>query len=405
MDKREFLSALEQSLSVLQEDELRDIVDEYEQHIDIKVEKGLTEAEAIADFGEFSQLTAEILEAYHVRADYAADEKKDRGKRKGEGQADLWKSRGAALWDKVKGAGIRAAGCVSWIGRLIARPFLWIWRRCRQCMEALRQRDRQELWDLDENGLTEMRGDGDSKDMAAGRRKRPGEYQESEPGDRDLNKVSWTKSGPADLTEGEESIKTTPGEGGDWAANGESVRGRGIQEREEDSRENTANGGGSRIGQREDILYGDRRYRRRPPQRSRNGTVLWQRVKRKIDMIGDNAGKGIRWIWKMGAAAIVWAVRAVWNGCCILFSLMAAGFGIFSLYCLGVLTVLLVQGYPLWGATLGCLGLVMCAFSAAVLGITLVMRKRRETPETGSGETGGTEEKLKLSKEGRPSHA
>ena len=70
MDKKEFLLALEQSLSVLQEDELRDIISEYEQHIDIKVEKGLTEAEVIADFGSFSELTSEILEAYHVRADY-----------------------------------------------------------------------------------------------------------------------------------------------------------------------------------------------------------------------------------------------------------------------------------------------------------------------------------------------
>ena len=40
MGKHEFLSELEKSLSVLQEDELRDIISEYEQHIDIKVEKG-----------------------------------------------------------------------------------------------------------------------------------------------------------------------------------------------------------------------------------------------------------------------------------------------------------------------------------------------------------------------------
>ena len=51
MDKQGFLSRLEQSLSVLQEDELRDILNEYEQHIDMKMEKGLTEEEAIADFG------------------------------------------------------------------------------------------------------------------------------------------------------------------------------------------------------------------------------------------------------------------------------------------------------------------------------------------------------------------
>ena len=48
MDKIEFLSKLEQSLSVLEEEELRDIINEYEQHIDMKTQTGLTEEEAIA---------------------------------------------------------------------------------------------------------------------------------------------------------------------------------------------------------------------------------------------------------------------------------------------------------------------------------------------------------------------
>ena len=80
MGKNEFLSELEKSLSVLREDELRDIISEYEQHIDIKVEKGLTEEEVIADFGSLSELTGEILEAYHVRVDYAAGRGKSRKK-------------------------------------------------------------------------------------------------------------------------------------------------------------------------------------------------------------------------------------------------------------------------------------------------------------------------------------
>ena len=65
MDKKTFISELEQALSVLQEEELRDIMEEYEQHIDMKVQRGLTEEEAIADFGNLKELTAEILEAYH----------------------------------------------------------------------------------------------------------------------------------------------------------------------------------------------------------------------------------------------------------------------------------------------------------------------------------------------------
>ena len=72
MDKKTFISELEQALSVLQEEELQDIMEEYEQHIDMKVQNGLTEEEAIADFGNLKDLTSEILEAYHVRGDYAS---------------------------------------------------------------------------------------------------------------------------------------------------------------------------------------------------------------------------------------------------------------------------------------------------------------------------------------------
>ena len=78
MDKKTFISQLRQALSVLQKDELEDIVTEYEQHIDMKRKNGLSEEEAIADFGSFEELTAEILSAYHVRADYAQGQKKER---------------------------------------------------------------------------------------------------------------------------------------------------------------------------------------------------------------------------------------------------------------------------------------------------------------------------------------
>ena len=59
----------------------RDIMEEYEQHIDMKVQRGLTEEEAIADFGNVKELTAEILEAYHVRGDYASV-REDTGKKR-----------------------------------------------------------------------------------------------------------------------------------------------------------------------------------------------------------------------------------------------------------------------------------------------------------------------------------
>ena len=70
MNKAEFLHILRERLSILDENELEDILSEYEQHIDLKAAGTMTEEAAIADFGDIGELTAEILEAYHVRADF-----------------------------------------------------------------------------------------------------------------------------------------------------------------------------------------------------------------------------------------------------------------------------------------------------------------------------------------------
>lgn len=70
MNKTEFLDELKNGLAVLEEKEQQDILEEYTQHIDMKMERGLSEEEAIGDFGDLGQLAAEILEAYHINPDY-----------------------------------------------------------------------------------------------------------------------------------------------------------------------------------------------------------------------------------------------------------------------------------------------------------------------------------------------
>ena len=54
---------------------------------------------------------------------------------------------------------------------------------------------------------------------------------------------------------------------------------------------------------------------------------------------------------------------------------MIAFFGLFCLYGFGVLVILLADGYPLLGATLGCFGLVLCTFSAAGFVLTLLWKQ------------------------------
>ena len=51
MTKEDFLKKLEQQLHLINDEERADILSEYEQHIEMKINNGLSEEEAIEDFG------------------------------------------------------------------------------------------------------------------------------------------------------------------------------------------------------------------------------------------------------------------------------------------------------------------------------------------------------------------
>lgn len=70
MNKKEFLGVMEKRLSVLEAQEREDMLSEYAQHIELKMESGMSEKEAIDDFGDIDCLIAEILEAYHIDPAY-----------------------------------------------------------------------------------------------------------------------------------------------------------------------------------------------------------------------------------------------------------------------------------------------------------------------------------------------
>lgn len=408
MDKREFLSALERSLSVLEEDELRDIVSEYEQHIDIKVEKGLTEAEAIADFGSLAELTGEILEAYHVRADYAADKRE--GGRKGAGVGQDWKNVGAAALERAKTVGIGAASCIRWTGHQLFRPFSWLWRRFWDLAVRMRERPEDDVTEGRKKGGIGLEPEG-GKSGSIGR-----EPEGGKSGGIGLESEGVKSGGIGLEPEGGKSggIGREPESGksggigresGTWEDGraGLEAEGRGYGS----VREAIRDGGPKGIGREADnCLHGDdgaglRRGAVRQDRRGKTGGAfresgMRQRIKRKGKRVADNMGKGILWIFRTGAAAIAWAARMVWNGCWILFSLGAAVFGLLSLYGLGILAVLLIQGYPLIGVTLGCLGLVMCAFSAAVLGTTFLFRTQNNRAKNRGGRTGQSRVEQKM---------
>ncbi len=68
MNKLKFEAYLRSELSILQNDEIDEIVSEYLQHIDMKVLEGVSEEEAIADFGDLNDLVDDLLSAYKIDA-------------------------------------------------------------------------------------------------------------------------------------------------------------------------------------------------------------------------------------------------------------------------------------------------------------------------------------------------
>lgn len=76
MRKDDFLKELEKRLSVLEAKEREDTLSEYAQHIDWKMQGGMSEEEAIDDFGDIDSLAEELLEAYHIDPAYAEKKKK-----------------------------------------------------------------------------------------------------------------------------------------------------------------------------------------------------------------------------------------------------------------------------------------------------------------------------------------
>ena len=80
MLKKEFLKELEDRLQMLNEKERKDMIEEYSQHISMRMESGMKEEEAIDDFGNIDDLIAEILDAYHLDPEYEVKNKGRNGR-------------------------------------------------------------------------------------------------------------------------------------------------------------------------------------------------------------------------------------------------------------------------------------------------------------------------------------
>lgn len=284
MDKATFLEELKKSLRVLKEEELQDIISEYEQHIDMKVEKGLTVEQAIADFGNVKELAAEILEAYHVSNSQPDHAEPDSAKVSVLSTVAEWF--GVLLANLLKwlkaGWTVCLNGC-HWLGRQFVRPFVW-------CREKVRTQ----------------------------------------------RKIS--------VLEQEEKTET--------------------EELETDQAKHT---------ERERPVTMKKIFSFRTDADGQKKGILWRAWK--------GLGKMTAVCWNYLVNATLWCLRIGWNCCVVATSASIAVIGLVGLYCGGVLAVLLMQGYPLTGLTIGCFGVVLCFLAAAGFTWTLMWRKRVNTPE------------------------
>lgn len=271
MDKNEFLEKLKKNISVLEEREIEDIISEYEQHIDMRISKGLSEEEAIADFGDIDELCAQILEAYHVdlRHEAAAE---PRGNIAEDDEPD---------YEKLKSESKKAA------------------------KKAARQ----------------------AKAAAGESAQRIGEFVSS-----NSSRISGI-------------IRKTL--------------------KRPENEKNTCNENNNSAETEENPLYG--KDFRRPGSKG----VL------------ERANNFIRGIVRTCIHVIIWCARLAWNSVWIAAAFISGIFALISVFVLGVMVVLLVQGYPVVGIALMSLGasVSFCAFTILCTVFTVKMRwKRGEQP-------------------------
>lgn len=293
MNKTAFLEELKQHLKVLEESEQQDILNEYSVHIDMKMERGMSEEEAIRDFGDTRRLAQDILEAYHLNPQYA-----DR------------KSSAEAIQEKALGAAAAAGGAAHRLGgrlkaltgscwRLLVRCVNGLWRLLCSCC--------RKIWLL-------------------------------------LCLFGRRLTGKAGETPSEAEERSSP-----------------------------------------QSPAGSLPKAKREPA----GGKAWGQVQRKkgvVTMLGDMLGKFVR----LTGRAVRWTLRWCRNLMLLGMAVLTGLCAIFLLFSFGLLAVLLIAGYPLWGMAIAALGGFLSSASLTVLLYLGLRRKRKSAvsepkqPEGGS---------------------
>lgn len=298
MNKETFLQELRSHLQILEEREQQDILDEYAQHIDMKMQKGLSEEEAIRDFGSVRELAAEILEAYHVNPEF--EQKKSPGKKSDLTKAategkQAWRSAWAWVSERaaVLGRGVRKG--VSGIGRKIKGFGRWLTGLFRK------KSGKMELQDMTEQAA---------------------ELQAAED--------TQMQEGGAEII----------------------------------------------VQKKEPLQEGNKKGKR-------------------AGSVPGGVGRGFQALGRGLFALIRWCLRLIWNALWLCASFLSGCLALLMLFGFGTLVILLLQGYPLAGILLICLGGMLCCGTIAVLCFSFLRRRTREEAEDEAAGKETTEEKAK----------
>lgn len=301
MNKEKFLMELREYLSILENQEQEDILAEYAQHIDMKMRKGLSEEEAIRDFGPMQDLAAEILEAYHVKPEFH--------------------KRGIGL--KLPGPGMKSGDHdksvlrrgLDWTGKKlrsaaggIRNGFRWLAMKCRAMgrllMRPFTGRKRKPDGYLEENGM-DNRNDRDNMD---------------------------------DMYDTNDTGRTDP-----------------VNINRIHNIEGTGKRGGRAAG------------------------------------FCRAVGHGMAALWKWFLAFCVFWLKFMWNAAWLLFSLFCACMAMITLMGVGAIPVFLVQGYPLVGIFLICVGGLLCLGSLSWGAFSMMIRKKEDKKD---GDTEKSDEEV-----------
>ncbi len=336
-NKEKFLNELREYLSVLEEQEQEDILAEYAQHIDMKMQKGLSEEEAIRDFGSVKELAAEILAAYHVDSKHAMSV----------GRRGIWPAAshryagGTGLQgsDKNKNGVLEAGvgqkeeevseGIFRRMGRWFYQVFSgtakWIrngFDRIREGCSQLFDRNRElnepqdTLVGVGEEGMSgQSVGGADTGDGFAG--------------GLVCDAGAWSAE-----------ISRNSSGGMSAGDHGSALRGKGgsLQGKRKDTRIRTKEKGKGIMGEF-------------------SGTI----------------GRGTVMVWKWFLDCCIFGLRLFWNMGWLLFSLLCAGMAMILLMGIGAMVVLMCSGYSFMGILVLGLGGMLCfgALAAGAFGMMI----------------------------------